>query len=1034
MGDDDQLVPWEEAPLQSQVERLTAQFYGWERRGRGWQVWPYAVELEPPFQPFLGHFASPVAAYDDGRRPGFFESLVEKLRGGTRGGTYSGQRPEYASEFEYSLNEPDPYSAPSQLSELQISVSPEFKITKDRAEQFLLSLAYCRYPIALELVGTDRSLTLQFAAAKSDEPQLRQQFTSLFAGTSVREGKRFLEALWEADGERGAAIADFGLSNEFMRPLKVCERLDPDPLMPVAGALSHLKEGELGILQVLFKRARAPWAESVIRSVTDDEGGAFFADDPKILSLSREKVSHPLFACVIRAGARSPEYGRAWEIVRYIGGALAQFARPTSNELIPLTNDGYPDGVHAEDLLLRQARRTGMLLNSGELLSLMHPSLAPVSIPRLKRKETKTKRAPAIAQGHRLVLGANAHQGESVEISLNPETRVRHAYVIGASGTGKSTLLLNMIIQDLQNGEGVGVLDPHGDLIDQILGHVPEERFEDVVLFDPSDEGHPVGFNILSAHSELEKNLLGSDLVATFRRLSAHWGDQMDSVLANAIVAFLESDRGGTLLDLRRFLVEEDFRDAFLNTVHDPEIVYYWQREFRLLKGKPQGPILTRLDTFLRPKLIRYMVAQRENRLDFGGIMNRKKIFLAKLAQGMIGESNAYLLGALLVSKFHQLAMGRQEIGASERSPFYLYIDEFQNFVTPSMASILSGARKYRLGLILAHQELRQLWGKDAEVASAVISNPSTRICFRLGDFDAKKLAPGFSFFDAEDLQNLGVGEAICRVERAENDFNLKTLPLPKVSPQTARDRRERLVALSRERYGRSREEVKQALAREFEDAPRREPAQEPNLRPSPPPAPKIVRPIAEAPENLTAIVPSETPLPGRGGQQHKYLQQLVKRVAESKGYRATIEKSILGGAGSVDVSLEADGVKIACEISVTTTDKHELDNIGKCLAAGYDTVILLASEAKAVTRFKEAVSAELDAANRKRVLVLLPDEFVGYLEEKEAAAASKEETVRGYKVKVQYRPVGGAEKSARKQAISQVVLGALKRLRGGEK
>ena len=216
-------------------------------------------------------------------------------------------------------------------------------------------------------------------------------------------------------------------------------------------------------------------------------------------------------------------------------------------------------------------------------------------------------------------------------MTLGPEQRVRHTYVIGASGTGKSTLLLNLIVQDIQHGNGVGVLDPHGDLIDQILALVPEERAADVVLLDPSDEEYPVGFNILSAHSELEKNLLASDLVGVFRRLSASWGDQMSSVLANAILAFLESDRSGTLADLRRFLVEGDFRQAFLQTVRDPEVVYYWQKEFPLLTGKPQGPILTRLDTFRRPKLIRHMISQKENRLDFGAIMNEGKIFLAKI-------------------------------------------------------------------------------------------------------------------------------------------------------------------------------------------------------------------------------------------------------------------------------------------------------------------------------------------------------------------------------------------------------------------
>ena len=188
--------------------------------------------------------------------------------------------------------------------------------------------------------------------------------------------------------------------------------------------------------------------------------------------------------------------------------------------------------------------------------------------------------------------------------------------------------------------------------------------------------------------------------------------------------------------------------------------------------------------------------------------MNGRKILLAKLSQGLIGEENSYLLGTLLVSKLNQTAMSRQEMQAADRKPFYLYIDEFHNFITPSLAAILSGARKYRLGLVLAHQELHQLSARDGEVASAVISNPFTRVCFRLGDFDAKKLADGFSFFNAKDLQNLGVGEAIGRIERSEYDFNLKTIPLPAVDPALAASRRERIVASSRERYAAKREDV----------------------------------------------------------------------------------------------------------------------------------------------------------------------------------------------------------------------------------
>src|SRR2546426_10493940 len=280
------------------------------------------------------------------------------------------------------------------------------------------------------------------------------------------------------------------------------------------------------------------------------------------------------------------------------------------------------------------------------------------------------------------------------------------------------------------------------------------------------------------------------------------------------------------------------------------------------------------------------MISQKENRLDFRAIMDGKKIFLAKLAQGAIGEENAYLLGSFIVSKLHQVTMARQAVKESERQNFYLYIDESHNFITPSMASILSGARRYRLGLILAHEELRQLWNKDTDVASAVISNPYTRICLRLGDLDAQKLKDGFSFYEAKDLQNLGIGEAIARIERAEFDFNLKTLPLPQVDAESAEARSDKLIALSREKYGRPRAEVEAEIAKE---PPKKETrvVGPPPVRPERPieekrevTAPVPARePISRAPKPASRPLLHDQPQLGRGGTQHKYLQNLVKRV-----------------------------------------------------------------------------------------------------------------------------------------------------------
>jgi hypothetical protein len=1021
-------------------ERLTMQFYEWERRGRGWQVWPRPVELEPPFRPFLFHYAVPPPVVDDARKPTALQAFFDSLRGRPNPGAVLDRTVSYP---EAGHDEPLREASEDDENpvELRVILPPSVKTSKDATEQFLLGLKYCSGPLSFEIVGSQESIDVQLACRPADHPQVREQLQAHFPESVLSERRDFLNTAWNAHAGAETITVDFGLSREFMLPLRTFKGFEVDPLIGTIAALGDLREGEIGLFQILLQASRFPWAQSVMRAVTDGDGGSFFADAPELVSFAKQKIAQPLFAAVIRIAVRSEASGRAWQVCKALAGSMQQFTNPMGNELIPLTNDGYREDEHESDILARRTRRSGMLLNLDELISLAHLPSASVRSAKLARDEEKSKPAPALAHGHALILGENTHAGKTVPITIGPEQRMRHTYVIGASGTGKSTLLLNLIIQDIEHGEGVAVLDPHGDLIDEVLAHVPERRFADVVLLDPSDEEYPVGFNILSAHSELEKNLLASDLVAVFRRLSTSWGDQMTSVLGNGILVFLESERGGTLADLRRFLIEPDFRREFLETVRDPGVVYYWAREFPLLKGIPQGPILTRLDTFLRPKLIRYMVGQKENRLDVGAIMNEGKIFLAKLAQGAIGEENANLLGALLVSKIHQLAMGRQQITASERRNFYLYIDEFHNFVTPSLAAILSGARKYHLGLVLAHQEFHQLWDRDTAVASSVIANPYTRVCFRLGDFDAKKLGDGFSFFDAKDLQNLDVGEAICRMERSEYDFNLKTLPLPTVEPETARFRRERVVALSREQYAARKEHVEALLAQAILPGSREAPAKETPPRKEEPEraTPRSVQAprASDAPRKHEPQRDPGVPLPspqGRGGAQHKYLQDLIKRWATSKGYRATIEQQILDGMGSVDVALEREGQSIACEISVSTTVEHEVGNIQKCLAAGFGHVVLISSDRKTIAKAKEAVDASFSEAERKQVRVVTPEDFFDFVETLEAYAAGREEMVHGYKVKVQYRRVAEGDQKVRKQAISQVILGALKKLKDDRK
>ncbi len=373
--------------------------------------------------------------------------------------------------------------------------------------------------------------------------------------------------------------------------------------------------------------------------------------------------------------------------------------------------------------------------------------------------------------------------------------------------------------------------------------------------------------------------------------------------------------------------------------------------------------------------------------------------------------------------------MSREDVRPELRRPFHLVIDEFHHFVTPSMAALLSAARKYRVGLTLAHQELRQIESHDREVLSALLTNAATRIVFRVGDEDARKLEGGFASFDAMDLKNLGVGEAICRIDRAENDFNLETRPLAAVDEASAAAGKARVVALTRERFARRREEVERELAAALASSPTvaTPPLARREMPKSAPSIEKVVRPPAEMPRSRP---PSPPPL-GRGGSQHRYLQELVKRWGEGHGYRATIEKQILDGLGSVDVSLERGERSVACEISVASTAEQELGNVEKCLAAGFDEVAVVSLEKQNLRRAREVISSKLEEDFRERVHFLTPEELFTFLEAQPEAPADSDEIVGGYRVRVSYKAVGAKEKKAKTHAVSEVILRTVRRLKG---
>jgi hypothetical protein len=1030
-------------------EYFSAQFEAWEKRGRGWQVFDQPVYPEPPFVPFSFRAMVETPAVDDGRETTFLSRLGRKLA----------RKPiEVTPDEPEAKPEPTPLIRDS-LVELQASLPADLDIAHHSFEHFFRCLTLCNEPVAFELAGTHKRVVAQFVTCEEDAPLVRKQLSAHFPDVLFRQQAGTLEKAWQgSDGDEAFAV-EFGLEHEFMLPLATGKL---DPFVGIIGALSELMPGELGLFQVIFQPVQHPWANQIVDSISHSDGKPFFVNAPELAGAAEKKIASPLYAAVVRNMARTTSRARLQEIARDLAGSLRVFGNPQGNALIPLHNEEYPFEAHLEDVLQRQSRRSGMILNSDELSGFVHLPSSAVRSPALVRDTGRTKAAPSIVQEPPgVVIGDNEHNGETVPVFLTADQRVRHTHIIGASGTGKSSLLLHLIRQDIENGDGVAVLDPHGDLIDQILTLIPPDRINDVVLVDPSDVEFPIGFNILQAHSEEEKNLLASDLVSVFRRLSTSWGDQMDTVLQNAILVFLESSKGGTLADLRRFLLETPFRAEFLQTVNDPELIYYWQKVFpQLGGGKSIGSILTRLQDFFSRKPLRNMVSQRDNKLDFADIMDNSKIFLAKLSEGLCGAENSYLLGTLLVSKFQQLAMARQSQAVALRKQFWMYVDEFDHFISPSMAEILKGARKYRFGLTLAHQELHQLQS-EPKVASAVMTHPCTRIVFRVGDKDARKLGDGFTTFDARSLKTLEKFHAIVRVERDDFDFNLA---LRKPELDVTSDA-QAIIAASRAKYATPRAEVEAALLvglRSESPAPAPKPISPSHLIPHAPPtgtaevalpspSPPISQPVEipkaavlPAPETYKPtvsekIIETKSTEPkdlGRGGARHKSIQSRLKTEAHKLGFHAEVEKQLaVGSNDAADLVLRRGQIEIAVEITITTSIDHEFENVKKCLAAGFKRVAVVATGRKQLENIAAAVQSGLGSDAAARVGYHTPDEFLAELQKlaktSEVAPPSepmaKTSKILGFEITRNFPKQSPEEQRLNQQSIYEVTQKALK-------
>ncbi|MDA1334970.1 MAG: type IV secretion system DNA-binding domain-containing protein [bacterium] len=352
-------------------------------------------------------------------------------------------------------------------------------------------------------------------------------------------------------------------------------------------------------------------------------------------------------------------------------------------------------------------------------------------------------------------------RGSDRTFGIKSDDRFQHVYVIGQTGTGKSNLLKNMAWQDIANGEGLAIVDPHGGFVEDVLEAIPANRVKDVVYFNPVDMEYPIGFNVLEVTDPAYKHLVASDLMGIFTKIWANvWSARMEYILSNCILALLDTP-GSTLLGISRILVDKSYREKVVSNIKDPVVRAFWTQEYEgytdRLRSEAIVPIQNKVGQFLSSPIIRNIVGQSKSSINVGEIMNQRKILLVNVAKGRVGEDNARLLGAMMITKIQLAAMERVRLPETERKDFYLYVDEFQNFATDSFANILSEARKYRLSITLAHQYIGQLvTDTTTAVRDAVFGNVGTMITLRVGAADAEFLEKEFTpEFEIQDLVNL---------------------------------------------------------------------------------------------------------------------------------------------------------------------------------------------------------------------------------------------------------------------------------------
>jgi len=895
--------------MNPKTEHIVDALYRWEVPLRGWTLYDEPVDLQPPFVPYWYYINETSTTQDDGRLS--LSGGIKKL--------FQPKSPK-PEEAEVIM----PFADESQVEwkTYRLTLPNETHLKAPSAYSFIEALKGSLHPISFELIGTRDEIIVLISCEFGDDFWLTTIVKAHFPSLRLHP---FNEALPFDVEQTNIAIIDFGLNEEVTRPLNANIPDIHDDYSAFFSLASGLEVDECIMLQTVFNGVNAPWSYHIKNCFLTANGSSFFSDAPEMTDLAQRKTESSLFACSVRIAAQGGSQSRSAHLARILSQDISNKSNSQHNQLIPLSNEGYHYDNHFDNLVNRKSNRSGMLLNANELRAWVHVPSESLEAQSLSWRGISSE-VPDTLVGNQYVIG----HSDGTEVSVSNQQRNRHSHILGVSGTGKTSFLANLLLSDISQGNGVILLDGHGDIVNDLLMRIPEERLNDVVLLDPASNDFALGWNILEAQTEQEKIIISSDLIDAFKRESTSWGDVIHSIFSNAIYAFLESTRGGSLLELKRFLIEEDFREEFLTTIDDEQLQYYWTKEFPLHKSNAITPLLTRLDTFLRPKVVRKVLTQQQG-INISECIESKKIVLIKLAQGEVGEANSRILGTLFLSKIYQAFLARQRLNIEQRHLVPVVVDECHNYITETILQMLSGARKYGLALHLAHQNTAQL---KTEFRQTIDANTSIKVLFRLGYSDVSYATNLIYKFDEDDFQTLGLGEAIVRVGVRTDVVKIKTLP-PTQSLYPSLD--SVLVKLNK-----APQEENEVVSKPLEI-----------ITPKTTKVVEAVKPKVDVGDKVAEV---KQQLKERSElTKHRQIQTVLKKCGQDNGFKSVIEAPIKGSDNKVDLALTRDDMSIAVEISVTNTVDYEIGNIQKCIDAGFTTILMVSDDLIHLTAIKTA-------------------------------------------------------------------------------